>query len=147
MKAASLTVLKGASGEPLRQDSRTVGPRMLVAGGESQCRAARPEKRLMLAVLDEAVHTFRTHMGAHRPGKRRVLAQVQAWFESEDNAWPFSFLNICESLDLDAGRIRQALSNYREAHHRERAVIAQQPDEPTSMWPEGREPGLFRWAL
>ena len=35
----------------------------------------------------------------------------------EDRGWPFSFVNICELLDLDADAIRAALSRSSRAHH------------------------------
>src|SRR4029450_11714179 len=33
-------------------------------------------------------------------------AEVQVWLESDDIAWPFSFVNVCEALDLDPGEVR-----------------------------------------
>jgi hypothetical protein len=32
-----------------------------------------------------------------------------AWVTSTDRAWPFSFENICEALDMDPQRVRREL--------------------------------------
>jgi hypothetical protein len=32
-----------------------------------------------------------------------------AYLRSQDRAWPFSFENICEALDMDAGGVRRQL--------------------------------------
>ncbi len=32
-----------------------------------------------------------------------------AWVTSTDRAWPFSFENICEALDVDPHRVRRQL--------------------------------------
>jgi hypothetical protein len=40
---------------------------------------------------------------------RRHLAEVEAWFASDDDVWPFSFVNLCHALDLDASSVRSRL--------------------------------------
>jgi hypothetical protein len=70
-----------------------------------------PERRLMAAVLEQAAMSYQRHLRSHdRHGERR-LAEVAAWFASDDVAWPFSFLNICHALDLDETWVRAGLGH------------------------------------
>jgi hypothetical protein len=70
---------------------------------------ARGEKRLMVAVLRDAIAEFRRFRAASNRRGRRLFADVQAWFAANDDAWPFAFVSICETLGLDSGRLRQVL--------------------------------------
>jgi hypothetical protein len=66
----------------------------------------RPEQRLMLAVLSDALATV------HRravPGSRRLREAALAWFAADDWEWPFSFVNVCRATNIDAARVRRAL--------------------------------------
>jgi len=65
-----------------------------------------PEKRLMLAVLDDAVLSY---LRSHHPSP-----ETDAWFLAEDFSWPYSFANLCEALALDRGAVRIALRRQRE---------------------------------
>lgn len=68
-----------------------------------------PERRLMLAVLEEAVLTLLRHrrQPARRP--RRAARDAAHWIEQSDPSWPFSFESICAALQLDADYVRQGL--------------------------------------
>jgi hypothetical protein len=68
-----------------------------------------PEKRLLLAVLAEAVTTLRHSAGArNRAGKRR-FAETAAWFASDATDSPFTFASICDTLGLDVTYLRSGL--------------------------------------
>jgi hypothetical protein len=73
-----------------------------------------PEKRLMLAVLKDALDVLR-HREAVRDCVPRLRAQAESWVPSDDRAWPFSFLNICQALDLDVGRLRTVVRQWKDA--------------------------------
>lgn len=68
-------------------------------------RALDPERRLMLAVLQEAVASYL----ADRRGVRDNLREVEQWFASDDTTWPYSFGNLCDALGLDRSAVRRAL--------------------------------------
>ena len=72
------------------------------------------EKRLLLAMLEDAVHCFQTYLLARKPHERRLFQEAQEWIESLDTHWFFSFENICDILGIDPGRIREALQEWRE---------------------------------
>jgi hypothetical protein len=69
-----------------------------------------PEKRLQVAVLADAVLTFHRLAGRDRARARRLFAEVEAWFASDDASTPFTFIAICESLKFDPGYVRRGLS-------------------------------------
>ena len=77
-----------------------------------------PEKRLLLAVLEEAVATYQRHAMAIDPRSRAVFAEVEAWFASEDVAWLYAFVPICEVLGLDATYVRSGLGPWAARHRR-----------------------------
>ena len=70
-----------------------------------------PEKRLLLAVLEEAVGTYQRYASAPRlDGRdRAVLADVEAWFASADSHELYSFVAICDALGLEATYVRSGL--------------------------------------
>ncbi len=72
-----------------------------------------PEKRLMLAVLEDAITTFqRCSLGTTRR-KRRLLKEIEEWFASADEKWPFSFQNICLALDVNADYLLWGLADWK----------------------------------
>jgi uncharacterized alpha-E superfamily protein len=89
-------------------------------------------ERLSRAVLEEALTTYTRGGGAPaRDGPRTALEQAHtdagAWFASDDASWPFSFVSICETLHLNAGRIRAALGSPEAAHS---ALLARRITHP-----------------
>lgn len=75
-----------------------------------------PERRLMLAVLEDALETYLTHLTSVRGIGRARFAEVANWFRAEDTKWPFSFVNICDACGLDAAVIRRMLARRLKAH-------------------------------
>jgi hypothetical protein len=73
-----------------------------------------PEKRLMLAVLEEAVGTYQKCSLASGRRARRLASDVEEWFASDDTVWPFSFVSICQALALEPQYIRGGLRRWRE---------------------------------
>jgi hypothetical protein len=73
-----------------------------------------PEKRLMLAVLEDAVGTFQKYATARERMAQRLFDEVEDWFSSDDLDWPYSFVNISHALGLDVGYLRAGLTRWRE---------------------------------
>jgi hypothetical protein len=63
----------------------------------------------MAAVLEDAMRELSRPEGEWIGARARRLAEIHAWFASDDVAWPFSFVNVCEALDLDVGSFRSRL--------------------------------------
>jgi hypothetical protein len=75
----------------------------------------RGEKRLMLAVLEEAVGTFQCQLGAKSRRGQRLFREAEEWIQSSDTSWTFAFENVCHTLGLDPEYLRDGLerSKYR----------------------------------
>jgi hypothetical protein len=79
------------------------------AGRMGSRRSQLGEFRLMNAILEDAVDMYRKHADADRGRKLDLFDEAEAWIESTDRAWVFSFENICDMLDLDADCLRAGL--------------------------------------
>src|SRR5689334_16027775 len=90
-------------------------------------RAVEGERRLMLAVLEDAVDAYRKHVGACDPREQASFLEAKEWFSSDDRSWLFAFENICDVLEMNADYLRSGLDRYR----RTVAVRAQQLTEAT----------------
>jgi hypothetical protein len=72
------------------------------------------EKRLLLAMLEDAVHCFQTYLLAITPEERQLFREAEEWINSKDDSrWFFSFENTCEILDLDPDCVRNALKRWK----------------------------------
>lgn len=91
--------------------------------GAARAASERPEKRLMLAVLQDAVATLLKHSGSNRPAGRRMVREVQQWITAREARWPFSFENICSALGFDAGAIREGLQRITEGRASEASRV------------------------
>lgn len=63
----------------------------------------------MLAVLDDAIECFQKYAGARARKRGRLFLEAEQWILERDGAWPFSFENICDVLNLDPSYIRRGL--------------------------------------
>jgi hypothetical protein len=78
-----------------------------MAGGSTT--ALSGEKRLMAAVLADAIHLY-LGRARWRNGRHQVdFREAATWIESEDRTSLLAFENVCDVLQLDAGRVRRAL--------------------------------------
>lgn len=67
------------------------------------------ERRLLLAVLKEAVHTYHRYCQAHTRREQRLFGEVQEWIWARDTDHLYAFESICSYLDLDPNFIRTGL--------------------------------------
>jgi hypothetical protein len=73
-----------------------------------------PEKKLMLAVLEDAIACYQKYVFA-RDGKARILFQeTEDWIRDENADWFFSFSNVCETLGFEPAYLRQGLLRWKE---------------------------------
>ncbi len=85
------------------------------------------ERRLMLAVLEDAVDMYRKHCGTQ--GRNRTLfLDAEAWIDDDDRTWMFSFLNLCDVLDLDGEYLRRGLHTLKA-----RAAGTARPEETIAV--------------
>lgn len=81
------------------------------------------ERRLMLAVLEDAVSCFQKYAGARRPRNQRLFREAEQWFLEEDSSWPFSFEAVCAVLGFNPEYVRRRLMEWRDR------LLAQPPEE------------------
>jgi hypothetical protein len=69
-----------------------------------------PEKKLMVAVLEEALATILSPSERRSEARRQIEQEAWRWFASDDRSGPFNFATICDVLGLDAERVRQVIT-------------------------------------
>src|SRR5919204_820315 len=72
------------------------------------------ERRLMIAVLEDAVDVYRKQAGARDARAQQLFHEAEAWIEDSDRTWLFSFQNICDVLDIDAEYVRRGLHEWKK---------------------------------
>ena len=75
----------------------------------------RREEGLLVAVLEHAVGIFQRYALAPDRGGRRLFADIDAWFASNDSDYRFAFVSICNVLGLDVAYVRSGLRLWRES--------------------------------
>ena len=79
------------------------------------------EQELMLAVLEDAITCFQVHFAARDKKKTRLFRKAEEWILLQEKSnWLFSFDNVCETLGLNPGYIREGLLRWRYLRLRER---------------------------
>jgi hypothetical protein len=80
--------------------------------GEARMPGLDGERRLMLAVLEDAIVVYQRYALARDPEKRQECTEAREWIASRDTSWPFSFDNICNVLGIDPEYIRCGLRTH-----------------------------------
>jgi len=76
--------------------------------------AHEPERRLAVAVLQDAVDCFQKHLRARDRKARQLFLDAEEWICSDDRTWPFSFENICDLLQINPEYLRRGLVAWRD---------------------------------
>jgi len=78
-------------------------------GSTGLSRQLEGEKRLMIAVLKDAVECLEKYRGSRNSvGQCQYLSAIE-WVEDNDTDWLFSFTNICDLLGFDPEYLREVL--------------------------------------
>src|ERR1043166_1210153 len=85
----------------------TLLPSQFFAHFRGRGSATRGEKRLMLAVLEDAVDCYQKFAFSREPRGRELFAEAEEWLFSSDNSWVFAYENICHTLELNADYLRR----------------------------------------
>jgi len=103
-----------------------LGPEVVLPG-QVPAASAGPvaEKRLMLAVLEDAVGTLQRYVHARSRREQRLLHETLEWFASDDLDWPFAFVNVCDGLGFDVDYLRTGLRRWRD--HAQGTTVARLP--------------------
>ncbi len=78
------------------------------------------EKRLMLAVLENATEDFQKYALATDARGKQLFQEAQDWILDTDDPSFFSFENICEHLRLDPQYMRHGFMRWKSARQNRR---------------------------
>jgi hypothetical protein len=65
------------------------------------------KRDLAAEILKQAAVDLRRFHGATSPIERELYFDAHRWVTSDDCSWPFSFLNVCQLLDLIPETVRE----------------------------------------
>lgn len=78
-------------------------------GNGALSRQLEGEKRLMIAILKDAVECLEKYRGARSSAGKISYQSAIEWVEDTDTEWLYSFTNICELLGFDPNYLREQL--------------------------------------
>ena len=81
--------------------------------GRKKNEALEPVKRLMLAVLTDALRCYQVGFDAQKTARIRAFREAEEWLFSTKGYGPFSFENVCYALDITPDYLRQTLHRWR----------------------------------
>jgi len=73
---------------------------------------ARPIKRLMLAVLEDAMRCYQTYSGSRNSVHRRLFVDAERWLMDRRADGVFSFENVCDTLGIEPSSLRAGLRRW-----------------------------------
>jgi hypothetical protein len=81
--------------------------------GRKKDEALVPEKRLLLAVLTDAVHCYQVGSDAQKTSRIRAFREAEEWLYSAKGYGSFSFENVCYTLDITPDYLREMVRKWR----------------------------------
>jgi hypothetical protein len=66
-------------------------------------------KDLAAGILKQAAVDLRRFHGASSAVEREFYLDAHRWVTSDDYSWPFSFLNVCQTLNLAPETVREEI--------------------------------------
>ena len=72
-----------------------------------------PVKRLMMAVLEDALRCFQNNASAKSAPRKRLFAEAEQWLCVDTGDGPFSFDTVCETLGIEPDFLRGGLKIWR----------------------------------
>jgi hypothetical protein len=94
------------------------------------------EKRLMLAVLQDALDCYQKYAFAKDGPGQQMFADADEWINDEDRGWYFSFENICEILDINPAYLRQGVKRWRQMAGNGFSLTAPRPQATAALGSE-----------
>jgi len=83
-----------------------------------QAKPAEAEKKLMFAVLAEALQTYQKFAFSRSARGQALFHEAEAWFWKEEPDCVFSFSSICEVFGLNAPFLRRGILRWAESRER-----------------------------
>lgn len=73
-----------------------------------------PEKKLMLAILEDAVACFQKYVFARDSKGKLLFSDAEEWIEESRGNGIFSFDSVCEALGLSPDYLRRGLATWKK---------------------------------
>jgi hypothetical protein len=74
-----------------------------------------PEKKLMLAVLEDAIGCYQKYLFARDSKGKALFDEAREWVEEAGAGSVFSFDSVCETLGLNPDYVRRGLTEWKRA--------------------------------
>ena len=84
-------------------------------------------KRLMLAVLEDALRCIQTYAESPNRIHRKAFAEAETWILDRKAQGPFAFETICEALAIQPDHLRDGIRQWR-------TQLANGPDSRRLQW-------------
>ena len=68
---------------------------------------------LMAALLASSLETYRDGVASPVPAKRVEAFRVEAWVASDEDHWPFAFVNVCRHVGISPDYVRDRVAEWR----------------------------------
>ena len=80
-----------------------------------------PEKKLMLAILEDAIDCFQKYIFARNGRGKGIFRGAEDWILEENSDRLFSFETVCDALGFNPSYVRQGLLRWKEMALAERS--------------------------
>ena len=81
---------------------------------DTRSKALEPERRLMLAILTDAVRCYQAGVSLPSGTRSQVFAEAENWLFHAPHKTPFSFEDVCGALEIDPAYLRKGLRRWRD---------------------------------
>src|SRR6185436_19477448 len=68
-----------------------------------------PEQELMLAILADAIECVLKYCDEPIPLRAKLFSEAHDWLFAQDERDPFSFLNVCDTLNFNPNYLRRGI--------------------------------------
>jgi len=68
-----------------------------------------PEKALLFAVLEDAIHCVRHYNAARGPLGKQRFREAETWINRHGRDWGFTFDNVCDLLSIEPEYLRRKI--------------------------------------
>ncbi len=86
-----------------------------------------PERRLMLAVLQDAIRCYQDNLFARNRKRKKLFLDTEEWISATDRDGVFSFEAVCETLGLNPAYVRQGLLRWQDRRRKQLRPIGIEP--------------------
>jgi len=82
-----------------------------------------PERTLIAAILQDAVHEYRKYRRAHDSKGKKRFREAEKWITHKGSNWIFSFDNVCEFLGLAPEYVRREVLETKSKHGKQEKPV------------------------